>query len=1137
MDSSSESDPSDRPPGHRSRARDPRVRAGNRPPRGKHASDLSVKIDTLANTLQDTSRNLNKVDRMLGQYKEHADDQADAMETLRESLEESIQHLRGQRRRSVGGLSSSLSTLHPSDLEDASVSDRRRYLPTSPLRHTDGAFRRRSCSAAVRFRDCAQAEEQIHSLHQSVRDLRSDQLRMGDDIDREISRRNRAETETKKMLESLAGRALASPREDAVSLRVERRLQNIEERMRPRETDRRHTEKAQSISADLQEALRRHEDPLLEEHQTIRERLQESEDERSKMLQELESVRKQLKRSDDGRDAVLQQMNEMRSQLLRVEKEHMDLQREMSEQRSAGRRRHTGSRSFFVHRREIVDEARRSLMLSGPAVLEAEDGEPGAQMGRTSEAEQLKRSIDRKEREKAQLTLQVEALSADLEQREEQQMQMLSQLKELQSRSEDSGVECARLKAQLTESETRREEVRSKAQEAIRQWKTKCKKLERQLQLLKEDSRHEVEKDKWSKVRGGVLGQQAENARRQLADALGCLAQREEDVRRGELDLAQARSRLLTAELELREARESARGLEEEAQKQISSQIRMGEENMRLKECLELQDKRREEDQRSFQEIQSSLQSLTAAKADLAARLTDAESARKELEKQLSAAQEESASLGRQLELQRQVHQRELSHLQTTREEGRAQQDRGVQHLLTLYQQEREELQALVRDLKSEALADAELKKALQLKLDRMKTECDKLTAQLSSSEEKQTQLLDKHRSLRREISIKVTLAEREEEKRRTAERSMAELQERLSTLQTEKESILQAIGAQIDSCCQFLQKDSSAKLQAITLSPGLHKDSHRWLAEVKTKLQCLCEEMSEREGRERRLRRALRNHKEQISTLKQTRDSELQRLLESSRLQEQLLRDVQNEKRGLQEKSRRKEDELVNLQDRVTDLETWTPRRVCFPEAHGSLRRPEPQIFARPITELLFVRGIDTSIDSPVHLISTRRALEHLEAVPEKLSQLEGSTDLEESQRQRDMVEQRYSRYKEIVGELQHQLEESKRRIQEYRVAGRLLSQPPVSSPDTVSSQSRHCAEQHSSLPHYLTAEVLQQHGVGVQLEPGVTLSLHRISLETTKPPAGEQLIACSFSRVVGLDFAKYYWVSFLFVMLGQSV
>lgn len=59
---------------------------------------------------------------------------------------------------------------------------------------------------------------------------------------------------------------------------------------------------------------------------------------------------------------------------------------------------------------------------------------------------------------------------------------------------------------------------------------------------------------------------------------------------------------------------------------------------------------------------------------------------------------------------------------------------------------------------------------------------------------------------------------------------------------------------------------------------------------------------------------------------------------------------------------------------------------------------------------------------------------MDHLESVPEKLSLLENFKDLEESQKQREMVEQRYAKYKEIVGNLQHQLEESKKRIQEYR-------------------------------------------------------------------------------------------------------
>lgn len=73
---------------------------------------------------------------------------------------------------------------------------------------------------------------------------------------------------------------------------------------------------------------------------------------------------------------------------------------------------------------------------------------------------------------------------------------MLAQLKEIQSRSEENGADRARLDAQLTESEKRREELRSKAQEAIRQWKAKCRKQERELQELKDESRCDSDKAK-----------------------------------------------------------------------------------------------------------------------------------------------------------------------------------------------------------------------------------------------------------------------------------------------------------------------------------------------------------------------------------------------------------------------------------------------------------------------------------------------------------------------------------------------------------------------------------------------------------------------------------------------------------------
>ncbi|NXJ76247.1 CE128 protein, partial [Trogon melanurus] len=64
----------------------------------------------------------------------------------------------------------------------------------------------------------------------------------------------------------------------------------------------------------------------------------------------------------------------------------------------------------------------------------------------------------------------------------------------------------------------------------------------------------------------------------------------------------------------------------------------------------------------------------------------------------------------------------------------------------------------------------------------------------------------------------------------------------------------------------------------------------------------------------------------------------------------------------------------------------------------------------------------------------STRVALDHLESVPEKVSLLEDFKDIG-SHCRRQMIEERYTKYKEIVSSIQQQLEDSKQRVQQFKV------------------------------------------------------------------------------------------------------
>nr|XP_043905052.1 centrosomal protein of 128 kDa-like isoform X2 [Solea senegalensis] len=979
------SDSYDRTRGHRHRGRE----AHRRPARdrgrasgsggGDQAADISEKINTLANTLEDTSRNLTKVDRMLGQYRDHTDDQAEAMALLRENLEESINQLQTQRLSRSNGAqsaSASASTLHTSELEGGSGSGHRFY-PTSPLKDYTGTAtrRRRSQSVGVRFNDVSMAEEDIHSLHQSLRDLRCDQQRLSEDLDREVFKRNRSDIDTRRAMERLTGHVATSQRQDTVSSRVERRLQELEREMHSEERSmerERRPEPRVALSDELQETLVRRQVQAHEREEAITARLLKAEKEKSKMEQDLERARRLLDQSEDSRESLVQQVEDMRGELLRTRNDNTELQRARVETSKATAHAH-GSHTERL-------EGRGGLRGQDRSDLEKEVAELRIQLCKASvvgEVEELKRALERKEKERVKLGFQVEELSSDLARREQQQLRMLEQLREIQSRGQ---AERRDMEALLQESTRSKDELKTRAQEAVRQWRAKCKRMQKELEEAKAQVQFHTDKasqatreKESSQAQLKALSQQIEAARRELSEILGRLAQREEELHRKDVELSESRQRQLSLEQEIREVREAKAALEEETRHQATIQARLREQNQKLEEQVNTQTRRSQREKDTQAELQAALKQMTAAHAQLAQRLAEEESSRKELQKgasdfqmKLTVTQKEWAALGQQLQLEREVHQKELDNLKSLMEDNRVKKDC--------------EMQAHLKEAQADAASNKELCGVLRIKLDRMKDECDKLATQLSTKEEAHALFQRKYHLLKQKLDDKV----RSGEQRFVLE---SELKEKLLRMEAEQEAILTSLGEEVDAACHSLARDGEDKLQAISQKPGLVKDPHHWLAETKTKLRWLCEEVRERVTREQRLRKQHQQTRDQLKALRQSRDSEHITLLQRLDQQEKLLNSLNTEKKELLDRSRRKEEEMRSLQDRVLDVE-----------------------------------------------MNTRVALEHLESLPEKQCLMENFKDLEESQRQKEMVEQRYTKYKEIVWDLQHQLDESKRRIQEYR-------------------------------------------------------------------------------------------------------
>ncbi|XP_056349362.1 centrosomal protein of 128 kDa isoform X2 [Oenanthe melanoleuca] len=986
-----------------------RGRIGRRPLRASHnraqnygAEEVKEKIHTLASTLQ-----------------------------LKETLEQSIGQLRSQRltRNSVMR-SASLSSLCPSDLDGEGTSGNRHFLPTSPLRDygdSRGNKHRRSRSANVRFVHEADNVDQLHSFHQSLRDLSSEQLRLGDDISRELSRRNRTDAELRKTLEELSEKVTESQRQETVSERVERRLQEIEEEMRAeRQLVERRQEQLGHVSLQLQEVLKKQDAKADETEELMRNKLVKYESKKHQLEQELEQSRKKLSESEDSREALLHQIEDLRSQLSRAEEERLELQHQIS--------------YAAMHRQsyqDVQDDDRRIRAVAERYEREKQDLEKHilelkAKLSHNavmSEVEELKRCIERKDKEKAQLVMHIQVLTSDLENREKQQEKMLDQLKEIQNcykacenerrqnelqsaelaqQAEESTKEAERYLTEFKHSEAlrleiekKREDLKVRAQETIRQWKLKCKKLDREIEkqnqtiseMMNKSSQALKEKDDLKSQLLSAISQ-IENLRKELNDVLTKRAQQEELLHCKEVKLDEMESHQVSLEEEIKEIQGTVKKLENELKKQVVVQNQVQAEKENLKTELATINLFHKKDQERLLEMQADVKNLSAIRVELTNRIAEEEKAKKELLKSLSDLQkqqesshEEMISANRQLKMEREIHQQELTDLRSELQNVKIKHEQNVQELMKLLKQEKDDAEAQIRMLKMEILEEKNIVKSQCRQLEKIKVECDKLTEELIQNKEENAKLKRKCEFVKQELEKKEKQISNEEDHLRKMSEARLQFKDQLRHLEMEQQSVLSMIGSEIDAACEIFSRDSTEKFKAISLTPTVLKDPHRWLAETKTKLQWLCEEVKERESKEKKLRSYLLQSREQLKHFTQIKETEHQSLFKQIKTQEKLLEEVHREKRELLEKTHRKEEEMGALQERIMALE-----------------------------------------------MSTRVALNHLESVPEKLSLLEDCKDTEESRCRKEMIEERYMKYKEIVSSLQQQLEDSKQRVRRVK-------------------------------------------------------------------------------------------------------
>uniref|UniRef100_A0A2K6SXZ1 Centrosomal protein 128 n=1 Tax=Saimiri boliviensis boliviensis TaxID=39432 RepID=A0A2K6SXZ1_SAIBB len=931
------------------------ARSTHRGTRSLPTVEVTEKVNTITSTLQDTSRNLRQVDQMLGRYREYSNGQAGAIEHLKESLEQSIDQLRSQRLlRNSGGRSVSVTSLSASDLDGGTGPESHRFPPTSPLKDygdTQGIKRMRA-RAGVRFVQETDEMAQLHAFHQSLRDLSSEQIRLGDDFNRELSRRSRSDAETKRALEELTEKLNEAQKQEVVSDRVERRLQELEREMRTeRELVERRQDQLGLMSLQLQEALKKQEAKADENEGAIKNKLRQTETEKNQLEQELELSRRLLNQSEGNRETLLYQVEELRTQLTKAEGDRKGLQNQVS-QISKQQSNYQDEQGEDWRFRRGVEREKQDL--------EKQMSDLRVQLNfsaMASELEEVKRSMERKDREKAHLAAQVENLTRELENGEKQQLQMLDRLKEIQKHfdtceaerkhadlqiseltrhAEDATKQAEQYLSELQQSEAlreeaekRREDLKLKAQESIRQWKLKHKKLERALEKQSEtadeltDKNNQIlkEKDELKSQLYAAL-QQIENLRKELNGVLTKRALQEEELHSKEEKLSAIKAHQADLELEVKNSLDTIHRLESELKKQSKIQSQMKAEKAHLEEEIAELKKSQAQDKAKLLEMQESIKDLSAIRADLANKLAEEERAKKAVLKNLSdltaqakSRDEETDTIITQLKLERDVHQRELKDLTSSLQSVKTKHEQNIQELMKHFKKEKSEAENHIRTLKAESLEEKNMAKVHRCQLEKLKSQCDRLAEELTQNENENKKLKLKYQCLKDQLEEREKHISFEEEHLRRIEEARLQLKDQLLCLETEQESILGVIGKEIDAACKTFSKDSMEKLKVFSSGPDIHYDPHRWLAESKTKLQWLCEELKERENREKNLRHQLTLCRQQLRNLTENKESELQCLFQQIERQEQLLDEIHREKRDLLEETQRKDEEMESLQ------------------------------------------------------------------------------------------------------------------------------------------------------------------------------------------------------------------------------
>ncbi|XP_032240279.2 centrosomal protein of 128 kDa isoform X2 [Nematostella vectensis] len=774
----------------------------------------------------------------------------------------------------------------------------------------------------------------------------------------------------------------------------------------------------------------------LDEYQA---KLRDNEASRSRLQQRLEALQREMSEGQGDRQRLLEQLDVLRSQVTKAEREKDEIMQQVSMVT-----RGTSRRQSFGPVQSGANGTRRGTVTGAPDVrdlrlnldrIESDltrrsgsrmdyDDSRGFGRGDIDRLElsqnlaSLRDDIDRKEEHQERLIEQMRDLLDKYDHSEGQKKQLADELQNVTKKLKETSSEYERLSEELgerenllKESEKKRNELKNKALSSLKEYRVKCKKLEREAEQGKEAmERNERLEKELRELRslmnsGAAPGTSFSSSRREMDDLMDQRQRLHEEVATKNAEIRELQAVRYNGERDMTELRKHIEKLEAELrvyQTQVSS---TNLEKMKLEEALqaarqqtqeaekfETSQKRQEEhlggvvsdQKKEIKELRTKMARMIAKLQQEVEQRQEIEERFMELRDQDRRSREEGAALYSQLQQERDQHTDALRDLESQIKSLTDDNEKTLQDVNNKTEKERSGLENQLADLKLQLADEKSTIKALRKQQENERDTIERLTSDVNNLTEDNARLRKRCENLKEEHDATKEKMEMTQMRVSQLEESLRRSQYALEKAAEENQVGWQKIDDNLDKIVDYICKESDIPLPSLLGSGSVRHDSQQGIAEMIGKLRWVNEELKVHLTSEKRARDQLEVSNKRIRELIRKGDEEKRYFLSELDEQATLLDDLAAQKKGLESKHRQNTDNIKTLQDRI-----------------------------RQLTK---------------HLEASTKALHAgAEALDDKQRVIDEIDELKDEKQERDKIHDRYVKYKEKVGSLRRELHGAK--------------------------------------------------------------------------------------------------------------